>query len=112
MTTTDIESIAHVLLSHGEAFHGGCPEDVAADWDRYGFGCDEVDEWCDAEVWDASTASELRLAGMKPMDTQKVCLRMFCENGAGAYTGGWPTYAVCVGDMSPKKIIEAWKKMQ
>ena len=109
---TNIESIAIVLLSHGEAFHGGCPEDAAAEWDKYGFSYDEVDEWCGAEVWGAATANELRLAGMTPTDTQKVCLRMFDEHGAGAYTGGWPTYAVCVGDMSPSRIVEAWKEMQ
>ena len=109
---TNIESIAQVLLAHGETFHGGCAEKVAADWDDYGFSADEVDEWCTVDVWDASTANELRLAGMTPSGTRKVAIRMIDENGAGAYTSGCPTYAVCNGDMSCSAIVEAWREMQ
>ena len=109
---TNIESIAQVLLAHGETFHGGVPEEVAADWDGYDFSADEVDEWCTVDVWDASTASELRQAGMTPSDTRKVAIRMIDENGAGAYTSGCPTYAACNGDISPKKIVKAWREMQ
>jgi len=42
----------------------------------------------------------------------KVAIRMIDENGAGAYTSGCPTYAACNGDISPKKIVKAWREMQ
>ena len=109
MTTTNIESIAHVLLSHGETFHGGCAEEVATDWDDYGFVADEVDEWCNAEVWDPATANELQLAGMSPAEVKKTSIRMIDENGCGCYTSGCPTYSACNGDISVKEIVEAWR---
>ena len=109
MTTTNIESIAQVLLSHGEAFHGGVPGEVAADWAKYGFAYDEVDEWCNAEVWDPSTANELQLAGMTPASVKETAVRMVEENGAGCYTSGCPQYAASNGDMSVKEIIAAWR---
>lgn len=109
MTMNNIESIALVLLSHGETFHGGHPEEVATDWDAYGFVADEVDEWCNAEVWDPATANELRVAGMSPESVKKTSIILIDENGAGAYTSGCPTYAACNGDISTKEIIEAWQ---
>ena len=112
MNRANIQAIAGVLLLHGETFHGGYPEEAAADWDKYGFGDDEVDEWCNAEVWDPSTANELRAAGMTPLDTRETSIRMLDENGSGAYTSGCPTYAVCNGDMSCSAIVEAWREMQ
>ena len=109
---TNIQEIASVLLSHGETYHGGRVDDVAEDWDSYGFIAAQVDEWCEIGVWDAATANDFCAAGMRPCHVKKVSRRMIEKNGADAYTSGCPIYAVCNGDLSTRKIVKEWRAMQ
>lgn len=108
----NIDSIARILLSHGETFHGGRANEIAEEWDAYGFDSRQVDEWCEIGVWDACTANELVVAGMRPCDVQAASAAMLESHGADVYTLGCPIYAVCNGDLSVRKMAKAWKAMQ
>lgn len=62
--------IAAVLMSYGDRFAGNNPEGVAQDWADNDFDADGVAEWCEIGVWDASTAAQLRDAGLTPDDAK------------------------------------------
>lgn len=62
-----MDEIETVLQSHGAMYDGGSASsraDIAEDWDDHGFDARAVDLWCDAGVWDASTALELAETGI------------------------------------------------
>lgn len=114
MTTQSINSILSVLRSHGEAFTGGpsCENDVAREWQGYGFDADVTDRWCSVGVWDASIAAQLRDAGVSPSQATArakalvEAIRDADGDPAETYTDGCPIYAVCNGDTDVSVLLD------
>lgn len=108
-----IAAIASVLRNHGELYHGGEPERVAAEWHECEFDADDVDAWCEVHCWDAETAEALRDAGLSPSDAAKAVERcrvsdesIFHDNGLNY---GCPMYAACNGKYDVNNLVAAHK---
>lgn len=96
-----LDAIRSVLMRHGEVFHGGRPDDIAADWLDHGFDAYSVDDWCVVGCWDASTAEQFGLAGLDPSRAHKACQVCFSHPAAKQDA----MYAACNGDMLVSVIV-------
>jgi hypothetical protein len=114
MTTdkTTVTDIAEILRAYGELFHGGDPDEVAAEWVEAGItDLDAVDGWCAANVWEPRVAAALRAEGV---DHELLCdisakmtRGMSADERRDRWTEGCPIYALCNGDISVDDLIAA-----
>jgi hypothetical protein len=112
MTTDKVTEIADILKAYGELFHGGQPEEVAAEWVEAGVtDLDAVDGWCQANVWEPRVAAALRAAHVSPQRLGDIAARMTSGMSAAEmrdrWTEGCPIYAACNGDISVDDLIAA-----
>lgn len=107
--TEDVVAMVATLERHGDRFTGNCTEDAAGDWIGNSFGAAAADDWCEIGCWDASTAAELRDAGLTPWQAHDAAERLTedLEDAAKVYTDGDPIYSACNGDTPFQKIIDA-----
>ena len=102
-TQKEIQEIIDVLSSpnYCGTYDGGSEGargDIAEDWHDCGFSAEEVDRWCEAGCWDASTAVELQMEGFDPRaDTLRY-------RKGEEQEGMAPMYALCNGDTSVAKV--------
>ena len=103
-----LHDLAVELNSHGDRFAGNNVADAAQAWADHDFAAGEVGEWCEIGVWDASTASEFRDAGLTPEQARAAAERLIdgLDDPADEYTDGDPIYAACNCDIAASVIIE------
>jgi hypothetical protein len=111
-TRTVNEEIAEILTAYGELFHGGRPDEVAAEWVEAGItDLDAVNGWCMANVWEPHVAAALRAEGVSPQRlcdiAAKMTRGMSADERRDRWTEGCPIYAACNGDISVDDLIAA-----
>jgi hypothetical protein len=107
----ELADMMELLDSHGERFSGNHVADVAQDWLDNGFDAESAGEWCEIGAWDASTAAQLRDAGLTPDQANDAAEKMCegLEDTAAVFTDGDPIYAACNCDINVSRIVEAAK---
>jgi len=107
-----VTEIADILKAYGELFHGGRPDEVAAEWVEAGVtDLDAVNGWCMANVWEPRVAAALQAAHISP---QRLC-DIAAKIRSSAIVVPWrrrrdescPVYALCDGDISVDDLIAA-----
>lgn len=112
--TAKLSRVVNVLKSHGDSFSGGGDNAIrfARQWVERGFDADDVDDWCEARVWDAQTAKAWSLAGMTPDDIVSAAKLLLENHGTDSYTDGCPIYSCCNGDTDNDVMIDAYKLLK
>lgn len=107
--TAKLSRVVNVLKSHGDSFSGGGDNAIrfARQWVDRGFDSDDVDAWCEVDVWDAQAAKAWVLAGMTPDDVTKAAKLLLESHGTDSYTRGCPIYSTCNGDINADVIVDA-----
>lgn len=105
----EVQETAEMLEVYGDMYTGSTAADEARDWVDHGFTSVSADPWCAVGVWDASTAADLRDAGLSP-DAVQAAAESLTDGMEGKdvlmrYTGGGPIYAACNGDLTARDAI-------
>lgn len=112
--TAKLSRVVNVLKMHGDTFSGGGDNAIrfARQWVDRGFDSDDVDDWCEARVWDAQTAKAWSLAGLTPDDVVSAAKLLLENHGTDSYTDGCPIYSCCNGDTDTDVMIDAYKLLK
>lgn len=107
----DLIEMSYMLDGYGERFAGNNVDEVAQDWLDNDFSASEAGEWCDVGFWDASTAAQIRDAGISATEAKAAAeaLAGEYEDASDEFTDGCPIYSVCNRDTSINVLINAAK---
>lgn len=94
--------------------YGPCDTDEAMDWVDHNFLAATAKPWCAIGVWDASTAADLRDAGLSPDDVLAAAVSLtdgMDDEDAWLSYGDGPIDAACNRDIGVDLIIDEARRL-